>query len=210
MRLASGVIITQNFDEVLASLEELRNDEIFTIIRSEDNKGNPKEFLVEHAKVAIAKAFVTSEVLNYIILVGTSFSAVVQNKLLKVLEEPPRNKAFIIITQSKSAILDTIKSRMQITVIKESKSEEHFNLDVENLDLQRVYDFVQEKRRISSKECQEIVQKISILAMKSGKYNLNSQTLKIFSDSIKALDMGSPSLFILNTVLLKLLARKRK
>jgi DNA polymerase-3 subunit delta' len=210
MRLASGVIISQNFDEVLESLRELKTDEIFTIIRSQNNKEEDKEFLVEHAKETIAKAFVTSEVLNYIILIGTSFSAVVQNRLLKILEEPPKNKAFIIITQSKSTILDTIKSRMPITVIKESKVEEVFSLDIENLNLQKIYDFVQEHRRIPSNDCKEIVQKISILAMKSEKYNLNSQTLKLFSDSIKALDLGSPGSFVLNTILLKLLARKRK
>ena len=74
MRLSSGVIITQNPDEVLNALEALRTDELFTIIKSEDDKGNPKEFQVAHAKEAIAKAFVASEVLNYIILVAPSFS----------------------------------------------------------------------------------------------------------------------------------------
>jgi len=46
--------------------------------------------------------------------------------------------------------------------------------------------------------------------MKSGKYHLDESTLKLFSDTIKALDMGSPTSFILNTVLLKLLAKKRR
>ncbi|NEW61193.1 DNA polymerase III subunit delta' [Sulfurovum sp. bin170] len=210
MRLASGVIITGKPDEVLASLEQLRRDEIFTIIKSEDEKGNPKEFLVVHAKETIAKAYIASDKLNYIILIAPSFSDVVQNRLLKILEEPPKNKAFIIITESKSAILDTVKSRMPITVLHDSKSEEIFTLDIENLNLAKVYESVQENSRLSSVECKKMVEKISLLAMKSGKYRLDEATLKVFSDSIKALDMGSPTSFILNTVLLKLLARKRR
>ena len=210
LRLESGVIITKNPDKVLASLEALRTNEIFTIIKNEDDKGVTKEFLVDDAKKTIAKAYVASDELNYIILISPSFSDIVQNRLLKILEEPPKNKAFIIITESKSSILDTIKSRMPITVLHETPSDEVFSLDITNLNLSKVYEFVQANKRISSKECQKIVEKISTLAMKSGKYNLDEKTLKLFSDSIKALDMGSPTSFILNTVLLKLLAQKKR
>ena len=207
--LDSRVIITKNPKEVLSILQALRVNEIFTVIKNEDEKGNIKEFLVEHAKQTIAKAYVASDELNYIILIAPSFSDIVQNRLLKILEEPPRNKAFIIITESKSAILDTIKSRMPITVLHEASSDEIFSLDIENLNLAKVYKFVQENKRISSVESQKIVEIISTIAMKSGRYNLDETTLKLFSDSVKALDMGSPTSFILNTVLLKLLARKK-
>ncbi len=209
MRLASGIIITHNPDDVLSSLEALRGDEIFTIIRSQDDKGVPKEFQVTHVKETIAKAFVASEELNYIILVAPSFSEIVQNRLLKILEEPPKNKEFIIITESKSAILDTIKSRMPITIIKESKSEEVFALDIDNLTLAEVYEFSQKNSRLSSIECKKIVEKIATLAIKSDSYSLDKASLELLSNSIRALDMGSPTSFVLNTVLLKLLARKR-
>ena len=210
IRLSSGVIISKKINDVLISLEALRTNELFTVIKNEDEKGNLKEFLVQQAKETVAKAYVASDELNYIILISPSFSDVVQNRLLKILEEPPKNKIFIIITESKSAILDTIKSRMPITVLQENKSEDTFDLDIENLNLEKVYKFVQENRRISSVECQKLVETISTLAMKSGRYNLDEATLKIFSNSIKALDMGSPTSFILNTVLLKLLVKKKR
>ncbi len=210
LTLDGGIIISKNPDKVLASLKALKTDEIFTIIKNEDEKGVTKEFLVEHAKQTITKAYITSDELNYIILISPSFSDIVQNRLLKIIEEPPKNKAFIIITESKSAILDTIKSRMPIRVLQEDKQEETFSLDIENLNLAKVYEFVQENRRISSVECQKLVETISTIAMKSGRYNLDESTLKVFSDSIKALDMGSPTSFILNTVLLKLLAKKKR
>ena len=210
LSLSSGVIITKQPDEVLERLQQLRTHEIFTIIKNEDEKGITKEFLVDNAKQTIAKAYVASDVLNYIILISPSFSEIVQNRLLKILEEPPKNKAFIIITESKSAILDTIKSRMPITILQEDKLEDNLNLDIDNLNLAKVYEFVQKNSRISAKECQKIVESIATATMKSGRYNLDETTLKVFSDSIKALDMGSPTSFILNTVLLKLLARKRR
>lgn len=210
MRLASGIIITQQPDSVMAELEALRNRELFTLIKSQDDKANPKEFLVEHAQEAIAKAYVASEALNYIILIAPRFSAVAQNRLLKILEEPPRNKAFILITESKSALLDTIQSRLPVTVLNDAMPTEIFSLDMANLNLAKVYEFVQKHQRISAVECKSLVEKIAINAMKSQKYNLDNSTLKLFSDSIKALEVGSPTTFILNVLLLKLLDKKRQ
>jgi len=135
---------------------------------------------------------------------------VAQNRLLKVIEEPPRNKHFILITESKSSILPTIKSRLPINVLHDGKEEEIFTLDIDNLNLAKVYAFTQEHDRLSSVECKQLVEKISTQAIRSGRYNLDEATLKIFSDAILALEVGSPTSFILNTVLLKLLAKKRR
>lgn len=210
MKLASGIIVTHQADVVLTELEAQKTTELFTIIQSQDDKGKAKEFLVEHTQEAIAKAYMSSENLNYIILIAPKFSDVSQNRLLKILEEPPRNKAFILITESKSALLDTIQSRLPVTVLHDNPSEETLSLDLENLNLAKVYEFAQEHSRVSSAECKVLVEKVSLEAMKSGRYNLDEQTLKVFSDCIKALDVGSPTTFILNTLLLKLLAKKKK
>ncbi|HIP51416.1 MAG TPA: DNA polymerase III subunit delta' [Campylobacterales bacterium] len=210
MTLASGIIITHQADAILNELEAKRTNELFTVIRSEDDKGKAKEFLVEHAQLTIQKAYIASSELNYIILIAPKFSDVSQNRLLKILEEPPRNKAFIIITESKSALLDTIQSRMPVTVLNERREEETFSLDLQNLNLAKVYEFIQANSRISSSECKVLVEKVSLSAMKSEKYNLDESTLQVFSNCIKALDVGSPTTFVLNTLFLKLLAKKKK
>ncbi|HHD82235.1 MAG TPA: DNA polymerase III subunit delta' [Campylobacterales bacterium] len=210
MKLAAGIIITHRSEETLSELESQRNNERFTIIRSEDDKGKAKEFLVEHAQEAISKAYVASENLNYIILIAPKFSEVAQNRLLKILEEPPKNKAFILITESKSALLDTIQSRLPVTVLNDTSKEETLTLDLAHLNLAKVYAFIQEHTRISSSECKVLVEKISLAAMKSGKYHLDESTLKLFSNAIKALDVGSPITFVLTTLLLKLLSKKKK
>jgi DNA polymerase-3 subunit delta' len=205
MQLASGIIITQQPTEVLSQLQSLRINELLTIIDTEQ-----KEFLVADADQAIAKAYVASEVQNFIILMAPRFSTVAQNRLLKILEEPPKNKHFILITESKSSLLPTIKSRLPIRVLSDSQEEEAFELDMSSLNLARAYEFTQKHNRLSAVACKVMIEKISLEAMRSGKYNLDSSTLKVFSDSIKALEVGSPTSFVLNTVLLKLLAKKRR
>jgi len=210
MYLASGIIITKQTEHTIAQLESERTVEQFTFIKNEDEKGNLKEFLVEQAQEAIAKAYIASDNLNYIILVAPRFSEIAQNRLLKLLEEPPKNKAFILITESKSALLDTIQSRMPITILNDAQEKNALKLDVANLNLAKVYEFVQENSRLSTVECKEIVEQISISAIKSGKFNLDESTLELFSNSIKALEVGSPTSFILNGLLLKLLVKRKK
>jgi DNA polymerase-3 subunit delta' len=210
MRLASGIIITQQTEQTISQLEAERTVEQFTFIKNEDDKGRLKEFLVEQAQETIAKAYIASENLNYIILVAPRFSEIAQNRLLKLLEEPPKNKAFILITESKSALLDTIQSRMPVTVLDDEKELKKLSLDLENLNLTKVYEFVQENSRTTAVECKVLVEQISLGAIKSGKFNLDKTTLEMFSNSIKALEIGSPTSFILNGLLLKLLSKKRK
>ena len=210
MLLASGIIVTQQIEQTIVQLEAEHTVEQFTFIKNEDDKGNLKEFLVEQAQEAIAKAYIASENLNYIILVAPRFSEIAQNRLLKLLEEPPKNKEFILITESKSALLDTIQSRMPITVLNDEKELKTLSLDLKNLTLAKVYEFVQENNRISSVECKIVVEQISLGAMKSGKFNLDKSTLEMFSNSIKALEVGSPTSFILNGLLLKLLSQKKR
>ncbi|MCK4441613.1 MAG: DNA polymerase III subunit delta' [Sulfurovaceae bacterium] len=202
MRLDSGVIITNEPQKTLESLLSLKTDELFTIIDT-----GSKEFILEHATEAIEKAFVATDVNNYIILIAPRFSDISQNRLLKIIEEPPKNKYFILITESKSSILPTIKSRLPITVLHENKNDEVFKLDIDNLNLAKVYAFVQENNRISSVECRLLVEEIAKKVMHSQRYNIDESLLKVFDYSIKALEVGSPTSFILNTVLLKVLAK---
>ncbi len=203
MELQQSIIITQEPYSVLDRLKELKRDEKFTIIDSQD-----REFLIEHASEAISKAYIADEVREFIILISPRFSTISQNRLLKILEEPPKNKDFILITKSKSSILPTIKSRLPIIKESNSKKIEKLSLDIESLDLKEIYEFSQKYKRISSKDCKEIIEKIGIDVIKSKSYNIDSSLLKTLSNSIKALEVGSAGQFVLNGVLLKLLHSK--
>ncbi len=204
MRLISQVIISNDIDDTVKKLEALQEKERFVHIIKEDT------FLVEDAKLAIEKAYMASEETTVIILGAKTFSPVVQNKLLKVIEEPPPKKEFILITPSKATILDTIRSRLPISVISQDKEEEVLDLDIKQLSLATVYDFVQTHKRTDAKAMKLIIESIGKEAIRSQKYDLDEKTLSLFSNAYIALDMGSPPQFILNTLLLKLLARKKR
>jgi len=203
--IKSQVIITQDSNQALESLKAKAKDHRVIIIQEES-----KAFGVDDAKEAIAKAYIASEIPTLIILIAKIFSPIVQNKLLKIIEEPPPKTDFILITQSKSTILPTIKSRLPIATLYNSNEEQLDSIDIISLNLQSVYDFIQKHKRTSAKEVKIIIEQITKDTIKSNQYNIDDKTLNLFSDSIQALDMGSPASFVLSTVLLKLLAKKKK
>jgi len=230
MRLVSQVIITAQIDATILELEKLRGHESIVEIISPSiaekmiagHEDEPSEYYVHRmateketfsvvdAKLAIEKAYMASEEITIIILAAKTLSPLVQNKLLKVIEEPPKNKEFILLCESKSTILDTIKSRLPISVLSEIKDEKELGLDLKNLSLENVYEFIQtHKRTMDPKVMKPIIEKISKEAIRSENYNLDEKTLTLFSNAFIALDVGSPPQFVLNTLLLKLLARKK-
>jgi len=204
MRLTSQVIISSDIDDTVSKLEALQQNERFVKIIKEDT------FLVDDAKLAIEKAYMASEETTIIMLAAKTFSPVVQNKLLKVIEEPPPKKEFILITPSKATILDTIRSRLPIMVLSQEKEEEVLDLDLKQLSLATVYDFVQKHKRTDAKVMKLLVEGISKEAIRSQAYDLDEKTLALFANAYIALDVGSPPQFVLNTLLLKLLARKKR
>ena len=205
MTLTSQVIITSKVDDTILMLEGLQTTERIIKIMEED-----KAFSVDDAKQVIEKAYMTSEETTVLLLAAKVFSPIVQNKLLKIIEEPPKNKEFIFITQSKSTVLDTIKSRLPVNILSEEKEVEDLGLDVKQLSLSTVYEFIQTHKRTNAKDMRVIVERIAKEVMGSEKFDLDESTLFLFSDCTVALDMGSPPQFVLNALLLKLLARKKR
>ncbi|MDD5359176.1 MAG: DNA polymerase III subunit delta' [Sulfurovaceae bacterium] len=204
MMLVSQVIICDDFEHTIAQLESLKTNQRFIPIIKEDT------FLVEDVKYVIEKASIASSNEVIIIIGAKKFSDIVQNKLLKILEEPPKNIIFIILANQKAMILDTIKSRLPMHVISNRNNTYELDLNVENMTLQNVYDFIKSNQRTSFTQMQQIVQEIVGRALKSNRYKFDYKALDLFSKSIKALNMGSNSQFILSTVLLKLLANKKQ
>ena len=205
LSLTSQVLITAQIEHTITLLEDLRHTERIVKILEEE-----KAFSVDDAKQVIAKAYMASEETTVILLGAKIFSPIVQNKLLKIIEEPPKNTEFILLTHSKSTILDTIKSRLPIHILSEKITEDDLGLAVESLSLANVYEFIQTHKRTNAKEMRLIVERIAKEAMFSEKFDLDEKTLSLFSHCYEALDMGSPPQFVLNTLLLKLLARKKR
>ncbi len=205
MRLQSQIIITIHFEETVAKLRQLalHGEQFVTIVRE-------GSFLVEDVKSAIEKAYLASQGKTIIVLAADQFSEVVQNRLLKVIEEPPPNKEFILLFPSKAMVLPTIRSRLPITVISELASVSTLDLDMQSLDIRAVYDFVQTHARISAPKARELLEQIGTAAIATQRYDMDEKTLDMMRDAIKVLDRGSPPTFVLTGVLLKLLARKKR
>ena len=152
------------------------------IIKNEEKD----EFQIAQATQAIKEAYIASNDKKYIFLCGSTFRKEAQNSLLKVLEEPPRNVIFIIITNSKTSILPTIYSRIPYKNLRKSVLKTESSLNLEKLDLKDIYTFLKDNQKISKQEAKEVVESI-LLKVNSQKIKLSQKELDFFSKSIKLL-----------------------
>lgn len=195
----SCILIVNDIETSLNELIRYYSSHSIRIIKNEEKD----EFLLTQATQAIKEAYVASNEKKYIFLCGTTFRKEAQNSLLKVLEEPPRNIVFIIITNSKSSILPTIYSRIPYKYLKTSVLRNELLLDLNKLDLKDIYNFLKENQKISKNDAKEIVELI-LLKVNSLNLKLTKQELELFSNAIKLLDLNSRPLNVLTTLLLSL------
>ena len=175
------------------------------IIKNEEKD----EFQLAQATQAIKEAYISSNETKYIFLCGSTFRKEAQNSLLKVLEVPPRNVVFIIITNSKTSMLPTIYSRIPYKYLKKSVLKNESLLNINKLDLKDIYNFLKENQKISKNEAKDIVESI-LLKVNSQKIKLSAKELDFFSKSIKLLELNSRPINILTTLLLFLANQKNK
>ncbi len=206
MQTHSQIIVSSDFEKTRDAIARLCEQEgkIFFALVKEGN------FLVQDAEEALEKAYLSSEKEQVILLGAERFSEVVQNKLLKVIEEPPPRKSFILLFRSRAEILPTIRSRLPITQLDRRERRNFDELDLASLTIDKVYAFVQSKGRLGTDEAKRIVEGAVSEALRCGEYRFDERSLDLFRDAVRALDMGSPPAFVLTAVLLKLLAKKRK
>ncbi|QKE28703.1 DNA polymerase III, delta prime subunit [Arcobacter acticola] len=175
------------------------------IIKNEEKD----EFQITQANLAIKEAYIASNDIKYIFLCGATFRKEAQNSLLKVLEEPPRNVVFIIITNSKTSMLPTIYSRLPYKYLKKSLLKNESLLNINKLDLKDIYNFLKENQKISKNEAKDIVESI-LLKVNNQKIKLSHKELDFFSKSIKLLELNSRPINVLTTLLLFLANQKNK
>ncbi len=201
MITSSTILIVSNIDNTLEQLVPTLPKHNTRIIRNtEDGKS---EFLIIHAQKAIKEAYLATSDTKYILLCGSTLRVEAQNSLLKVLEEPPKNIIFIIITQSKSAILPTIFSRIPHKIMKEKREIQESSLDLQKLDLKHIYDFLKSNQRISKNDAKEIIESLLYKANKQ-KLQLNKKQLDSFSIALKLINLNSRPINVLTNVLLSL------
>ncbi len=200
----SKILIVNDIDETLNSLVKYYSKHSIRIIKNEEKD----EFLLAQANAAIKEAYISSNEKKYIFLCGSTFRNEAQNSLLKVLEEPPLNIVFIIITNSKSSILPTVFSRIPHKYLKSTLLRIESDLDLLKLDLKEVYTFLKQNQRITKNEAKKLVESV-LFKINSQKIRLTQKELDVFSRSIKLLDLNSKPINVLTNLFLTLLNRKK-
>ena len=202
---SSTIFIVNDIETAITDISSTLPEHSVRVIQNEED--GKTEFLLLQAQKAIKEAYIAENDTKYIILAGDTFRVEAQNSLLKVLEEPPANIIFIIITQSKNAILPTILSRVQLKYQKTKKTYQLFELNLEKLELKDLYNYLKQNQRISKSQLKQIIESI-LFTVKQQNIKLTQKQLDCFSSSIKLLELNSRPVNILTTLLLNLMIKR--
>ena len=139
---------------------------------------------------------------------GKNYNIYAQNSLLKILEEPPRNIVFIIVCESKSVLLPTIRSRLLIKELRSDEQKVELDLDLERLTPREIYDFVQKNSRIKKNELKVLVQTIVTEAIIKAKMDFTTKELDYFQELLYLSDLNSRATNILISLLLSIYQKR--
>jgi DNA polymerase-3 subunit delta' len=201
----STILIVNDIEESLAQVAATLPKHDIRIVKNEED--GKKDFLIAHAKQVVKEAYIASDKIKYIIFCGENFTVEAQNSLLKILEEPPKNIIFIMITNSKNGILKTIFSRLPHHYLKTKKQRIPIAIDLLKLNLKDVYNFLKANQKITKGETKEIIESL-LYSANEKKMKLTTKELESFSIAMKLCELNSRPINILTTLLLTLM-RKR-
>ncbi len=193
----SEIIIT---DDVEARAEELREElsgsRVVMFVR--------EKFLIEDAKAVIAEAYISEEHEKYLIIAAREYNVYSQNSLLKILEEPPKNIIFILISPSKSALLPTIRSRLPVRKEHASTSLPQLSIDLQRLDLQTLFKFVSEHKNSTRNELKELIEALYLQALRQG-IRLKEREIENFDMAYRLVELNARGSSVLLLILMGLL-----
>lgn len=148
-----SILITQRFEdkslEIQQALLPLR---CVRFIR--------EDFKIEDAKEVISEAYKSESQTKTLILGAKSFTIPAQNALLKILEEPPPNIAFILLAPNKSTFLPTVRSRLSLTQERSEKQYEPMTLSLRTLDLFSMFTWVKAHEKVKKHEAKELIENL--------------------------------------------------
>lgn len=148
-------------------------------------------FKIEHAKAVVAESYISEANTKYIIIGSSDLSNVAQNSLLKLLEEPPKNIEFIIISPTKSNLLGTVRSRLPILKINNHHVLNELELNLARLDYKDVFSFLKEHARIKKEDAKELVQALFHRATVIDMLILTPLQLDNFDKAFRLLSLNS-------------------
>jgi len=161
-----------------------------------------ENFKIEHAKAVLAEAYISESQTKYIVLGAEEFTAVAQNSLLKLLEEPPRNIEFIIISPTKSNLLPTVRSRLPILRVNTTHEMKKISLNLSRIDYSQVFTFLKENARVKKIEAKELLEALFYRATVIDMLILTPAQLENFDKAYRLLELNSRSQSVLAMVVM--------
>ncbi len=193
--IKSHILISSDIESEVKNLElKLKPHRVVTFIQD--------EFKLEDAKAVVAEAYISEAQTKYIILGAKNFNIVSQNSLLKIIEEPPRNIEFIIISPTKSNLLVTIRSRLPL--INGVKNHENITLDIDlaKIDYADIFRFLKDNSKIKKGEAKELVESLFYRATVVDKLILSIEQLDNFDKAYRLLELNSRPQSVLSLILM--------
>jgi DNA polymerase III subunit delta' len=155
LRGGSGfILISNNLELAVSTLTEAINTEFVLFPKPYKDQ---IDILVDDIDELIAESYLASDTLKTVAIKSIKYSSEVQNRLLKILEEPPRNIRFVILAKSGSALLPTIRSRMSQFFLESAKMEPKLRFDFANLTSQSVFDFLKSCEKLGRDDAKAIL-----------------------------------------------------
>lgn len=195
------ILISNNVEAEFERLkEELQEHRVVGFIED--------EFKIEHAKAVIAESYISESQTKYIILGANNFNHISQNSLLKVLEEPPRNIEYIIISSTKSNLLPTVRSRMPILKGKTTHTVQEVNINLSRVDYAEVFEFLKINARVKKSEAKSLVEALYHKATVVDKLVLTTAQLQNFDKAYRLLELNSRPQSVLAMLIMSFVGEK--
>lgn len=119
----------------------------------------PKEksdLSIDEAREIISESYIASKDTKNLVIATQKFGIEAQNALLKLIEEPPLNVRIIVVAPAKSSLLTTIRSRLPLINLKTKPTRpSSLTLDLHNIKLSDVYQFIKSCENISKNDAKE-------------------------------------------------------
>ena len=138
------------------------------------------------------------------IIAAREFNIYSQNALLKILEEPPRNIIFILISPSKSILLPTIRSRLPLRKETQRGMLPQLNIDLHRLDLQTIFNFVSAHKNSSRSEIKELIEALYLSVLEQG-VELKEREIENFNMAYRLVELNAKGSSVLLLILLGIL-----
>ena len=176
-------------DEIEAEVSRLENElKPFRVVKF---VVLDESFKIEHAKAVLAESYISESQTKYIVLGASDLTDVAQNSLLKLLEEPPRNIEFIVISPTKSNLLPTVRSRLPILKVDTHHKKLDIELNLARLDYKEVFAFLKEHSRIKKDDAKELVEALLHRATVIDMLILSPLQLENFDKAYRLLTLNS-------------------